>query len=848
MLRHGPGLPAAEASLAAAPVQPGTSMSDCTLAYRAPTRLAARTRYLMATGRRQRGTRRLLAPNKLPLASRQGRPLAPANATSSWRRHTCVCGAFATKTRFTTGDSVAVRFSISSPKEVESVMLFATVDGLEDGCPLDRANTYSGSDKWEGTFSLPRNVQIDYTFEFQLRGERLAIPARRIMLSGQQTALDTTWMSPELAEVEAFLNAESDNSEGAVSVSEFVSNFTGETAAEIEEEAKAQDVPAPSRPDYPVLFNGISGAVTSQVLLLKTRIAGVRLRSQIAMLEDAMRAISEDEKRLAAAVDRWLEDSERALQGNWRQEVREGTFELPPLSNVVNAKKSIKQRMKKISSISVSIAGSVDALETAEAEANENIAAFLESSAEKGVPDSELLATEKELSDTMCTLARFPIREARQALVVASEAKERATNTSQEGIKRVTRLQERVERQSNAVGFVGAPGSFLALALSAFVILGGAFQSRDLLGTLQSSPYADDSNMDSNPALVTSIDSATEPGAPASEAPSASPAATSDSSSSEGLSLETEELITSVPSDAQPIAPQSPPAAVEADMDEDVSTSPLSTTSPSPVADAETQGKGLPATAAVVSVAGGLVLLAAQSMNRKGATVDEGSMIEQVEKSSAATSTSTLQKQSEVDAVPQSGTTVVTAVSFNDAEVAEDGTAEALVSYENVVTSAPLPDLGEEAKTISDEVSSPAMPIEYSQEEPSSQASLPAEVPGPASAVDKTPFEVPVASSNQQPQGNAPPGNTNTWRLLGAAFSLMLAAVAGMVYEGLISVTWKVLTSAVLLCIGTIVALVKVALGGGGRTDSSEGSSPASSGEPHSNRNGGGVPMPQPAT
>eukprot|EP00958_Prasinococcus_capsulatus_P001144 scaffold104_cov375-Prasinococcus_capsulatus_cf.AAC.23 len=76
----------------------------------------------------------------------------------------------------------------------------------------------------------------------------------------------------------------------------------------------------------------------------------------------------------------------------------------------------------------------------------------------------------------------------------------------------------------------------------------------------------------------------------------------------------------------------------------------------------------------------------------------------------------------------------------------------------------------------------------------------------------------------------------------------MLAAVAGMVYEGLISVTWKVLTSAVLLCIGTIVALVKVALGGGGRTDSSEGSSPASSGEPHSNRNGGGVPMPQPAT
>eukprot|EP00958_Prasinococcus_capsulatus_P001143 scaffold104_cov375-Prasinococcus_capsulatus_cf.AAC.22 len=501
---------------------------------------------------------------------------------------------------------------------------------------------------------------------------------------------------------------------------------------EIEEEAKAQDVPAPSRPDYPVLFNGISGAVTSQVLLLKTRIAGVRLRSQIAMLEDAMRAISEDEKRLAAAVDRWLEDSERALQGNW-----------------------------------ASIAGSVDALETAEAEANENIAAFLESSAEKGVPDSELLATEKELSDTMCTLARFPIREARQALVVASEAKERATNTSQEGIKRVTRLQERVERQSNAVGFVGAPGSFLALALSAFVILGGAFQSRDLLGTLQSSPYADDSNMDSNPALVTSIDSATEPGAPASEAPSASPAATSDSSSSEGLSLETEELITSVPSDAQPIAPQSPPAAVEADMDEDVSTSPLSTTSPSPVADAETQGKGLPATAAVVSVAGGLVLLAAQSMNRKGATVDEGSMIEQVEKSSAATSTSTLQKQSEVDAVPQSGTTVVTAVSFNDAEVAEDGTAEALVSYENVVTSAPLPDLGEEAKTISDEVSSPAMPIEYSQEEPSSQASLPAEVPGPASAVDKTPFEVPVASSNQQPQGNAPPGNTNTWVGLG---------------------------------------------------------------------------------
>ena len=103
---------------------------------------------------------------------------------------------------------VAVNFGIRSPVEVESVLLFASAEGFQEvillpvvepykvvplmseerddyaladnmrvlqGYPLERTGSSGGSSNWEGTFNLPTNEQIDYTYEFRKDGGRVAV-------------------------------------------------------------------------------------------------------------------------------------------------------------------------------------------------------------------------------------------------------------------------------------------------------------------------------------------------------------------------------------------------------------------------------------------------------------------------------------------------------------------------------------------------------------------------------------------------------------------------------------------------------------------------------------------------
>ena len=43
------------------------------------------------------------------------------------------------------------------------------------GYPLERTSSSAGSSNWEGTFNLPVNEQIDYTYEFRKDGSRVAV-------------------------------------------------------------------------------------------------------------------------------------------------------------------------------------------------------------------------------------------------------------------------------------------------------------------------------------------------------------------------------------------------------------------------------------------------------------------------------------------------------------------------------------------------------------------------------------------------------------------------------------------------------------------------------------------------